>query len=219
MNTDTARIKKKSTKENILETALMLFNKNGVEAVTVRHIAQEIGISHGNLCYHFPRKEDIIFTLYNQVVEGMSAQVALWKPDEIRLSMILGALHESYALQYKYKFLMVDFVNIMRRIPEIREHFRQIFEMRKQQFAFALALLHGQGVLRRDIPTEHYDRLIYQNYLLGDFWMSESEILFTGEESAKCRFYADIACGLMYPYLSAKGRREYAKFYETLKTP
>jgi AcrR family transcriptional regulator len=216
MNTDTLLTQKKSTKDKILETALMLFNNNGVEAVTVRHIAQELGISHGNVCYHFPRKEDIIFTLYNQVVEGMSAQIALWKPDEMRLGMMLGALHESYALQYQYKFLMVDFVNIMRRIPEIREHFRQMFEVRKQQFAFALALLHGQGVLRSDIPSEQYDRLMYQNYLLGDFWMSESEILFTGEESEKCRFYADVACGLLYPYLTAKGRREYAKFYEKL---
>lgn len=216
MNASSTMDEKKTTKEKILETALNQFNQYGTEAVTVRHIAQELGISHGNLCYHFPRKEDIIFTLYNQVVEGMSAQVAFWKPDSIRLKMLLTALHESYALQYKYKFLMIDFVNIMRRIPEIREHFRQIFEVRKQQFSFALALLHGQGVLRRDIPSEQYDKLIYQNYLLGDFWMSESEILFTGEESAKCRFYADIACSLLYPYLSAKGRREYAKFYENL---
>ncbi|MCU0424609.1 MAG: TetR/AcrR family transcriptional regulator [Candidatus Kapabacteria bacterium] len=207
---------KNNTKETILETARVLFNQHGVESITVRHIAQEIGISHGNLCYHFPRKENIIFTLYRRVVEGMSAQVALWKPEDLSLALILTALHQSYALQYHYKFLMVDFVNIMRRIPEIREDFRQIFTVRKEQFAFALVMMQHQGVLRKDIPPKQLEYLLLQNYLLGDFWMSESEILYDGEEQHKPRFYADIAAGLMFPYLTAKGRKEYARFYEEL---
>lgn len=207
---------KKNTKETIVETARQLFNQHGVETITVRHIAQEIGISHGNLCYHFPRKEDIIFTLYRRVVEGMNSQVALWKPEDLNLGMVLGALHQSYALQYHYKFLMIDFVNIMRRIPEIREDFRRVFEIRKQQFAFALMLLQQQSTLRKDIPPEQLERLLLQNYLLGDFWMSESEILYTGEETEKTRFYADIASGLLYPYLTAKGKKEFAAFYERL---
>lgn len=206
-----------STKERILNTARMLFNQQGVEAVTVRHIAQELGISHGNLCYHFPRKEDIIFTLYNQVVEGMSAEVAAWKPESITLSMVLYALHKSYELQYSHKFLMVDFVNIMRRIPEIKEHFREIFELRKQQFGFVLLLLKEQGVLRKDIPDIQYQYFSLHSYILGDFWMSESEILYSGKEEDKCRFYATLAGNLFYPYLTAKGRREFDKFYGALK--
>lgn len=204
---------KKNTKENILETARQLFNEHGVEAVTVRHIAGELGISHGNLCYHFPRKEDIIFKLYGRIVEGMSAELARQTPDNITLSTVLEALHHSYELQYHYKFLMIDFVNIMRRIPEIRENFREIFDVRKQQFSFLIALLQHQGLFRTDIPAEQIERFILQSYLMGDFWMSESEILFIGKEPDKSRFYATLAGSMFFPYLTAKGRHEYEQFY------
>ena len=39
-----------TTKEKIIDTALQLFNKQGIDPVTTRHIAKEMNISHGNLC-------------------------------------------------------------------------------------------------------------------------------------------------------------------------
>jgi AcrR family transcriptional regulator len=205
-----------TTQAKILAAARELFNEHGVESITVRHIAKKIGISHGNLCYHFPRKEDIIIALYQRVVEGMSAQVGHFEPKELRLSMLLGAMTASFALQYEYKFLMIDFVNIMRRIPEIRENFRVIFEVRKQQFQAFIGALREQGVLLKTIPDAQYDKLLLHTYLIGDFWMSEAEILFVGEESAKAPFYADLAVSLVFPYLTAKGRKEYEQFVQTI---
>ncbi len=203
---------KLGTKERIVETSRVLFNEHGVEAVTVRHIADAVGISHGNLCYHFPRKEDIILRHYHAVVEGMNAQVAAWNPEHLNLSMILEALLKSYELQYHHKFLMVEFVNIMRRIPEIREHFRSLFEVRKQQFGFVLMLLQHKGSIKGMSEIER-ERISLHNYLMGDFWMSESEILYTGEEAEKCRFYAHLASALLYPYLTARGRKEFDAFW------
>jgi len=203
-----------STKEKILSAALDLFNEQGVESITVRHIAKHIGMSHGNLCYHFPRKEDIIFALYERVVAGMSAQIALWQPDKINLSMVLSAMYASFALQYEYKFLMIDFVNIMRRLPQIREHFRLIFELRKQQFRSVLSVLRDAGILLKTIPDTQYERLILHSYLMGDFWMSEAEILFTGKDNEKLPFYGELACSMLVPYLTAKGRKEYDAFVE-----
>jgi AcrR family transcriptional regulator len=204
-----------TTKEKIVETAKELFNQHGVEAVTVRHIAKELAISHGNLCYHFPRKEDIIVALYNRVVEGMSEQIALWKPDKISLAMVLEAMRVSFALQYDYKFLMVDFVNIMRRIPEIQEHFRQIFVLRKQQFAAVLKLLQQHGTLRKDISDEQYEYLTSITYIIGDFWMSEGEILYMGREEDKLMFYSKLACSLLVPYLTKRELREYTAYIDT----
>ncbi|TAE30389.1 MAG: TetR/AcrR family transcriptional regulator [Candidatus Kapaibacterium sp.] len=205
---------KLGTKERIVETSRILFNEHGVEAVTVRHIADAVGISHGNLCYHFPRKEDIILRHYHAVVEGMNAQVAAWNPEHLNLSMILDALLKSYELQYHHKFLMVEFVNIMRRIPEIREHFRSLFAVRKQQFGFALMLLQHKNIIKEMSDVER-ERISLHNYLMGDFWMSEAEILYAGEESEKCRFYAHLASALLYPYLTARGRKEFDAFWES----
>lgn len=55
------------TKENILMTALRLFAKDGYEAVSVRSIAGELGITKGALYKHYKNKRDI----FDSIVERM----------------------------------------------------------------------------------------------------------------------------------------------------
>jgi|GEM_PF-4394606 len=47
----------KNTKNKILKTAQRLYNQKGLESVSIRGIAAEMGISHGNLMYHYENKE------------------------------------------------------------------------------------------------------------------------------------------------------------------
>ena len=49
-----------STKEKILNASIRLFNENGLANVRLQQIASEIGISVGNLAYHFRNKEAIL---------------------------------------------------------------------------------------------------------------------------------------------------------------
>ena len=42
-----------TTKEKIIETSIKLFNEKGCLNTSTRHIADELGISVGNLYYHF----------------------------------------------------------------------------------------------------------------------------------------------------------------------
>ena len=58
-----------TTKDRILESSLRLFNKEGADRVTVRSIASETGISHGNLTYHFPGKDEILYQLYLKLAD------------------------------------------------------------------------------------------------------------------------------------------------------
>ncbi|MCP4396089.1 MAG: helix-turn-helix transcriptional regulator, partial [bacterium] len=41
------------TKSRIIKTAVRLFNEQGTRAISTRHIARELGMSPGNLYYHF----------------------------------------------------------------------------------------------------------------------------------------------------------------------
>jgi AcrR family transcriptional regulator len=61
-----------TTKEKILQTALKLFNETNTQTATTNHIAKAMGISPGNLHYHYKNREEIIQKLYQQMRAKMS---------------------------------------------------------------------------------------------------------------------------------------------------
>ena len=50
----------KKTQEKIIIATVDLFNKNGVSNVRLQDIAKEVGISPGNLTYHYKTKKDLL---------------------------------------------------------------------------------------------------------------------------------------------------------------
>ena len=71
------------TKEKILMTALQLFARDGYEAVSVRTIAEELGMTKGALYRHYKNKRDIFDCIVERMIQ-MDAQRAreYHMPDE-----------------------------------------------------------------------------------------------------------------------------------------
>lgn len=68
------------TKEKILNTALRLFARDGYEAVSVRHISEELGMTKGALYRHYKNKRDI----FDSIVERM-VQIDAQRADEYQM--------------------------------------------------------------------------------------------------------------------------------------
>ena len=58
-----------NTKQKILQASISLFNQNGMANVRLQQIANEIGISAGNLAYHFRNKEAIIESINEELYQ------------------------------------------------------------------------------------------------------------------------------------------------------
>jgi AcrR family transcriptional regulator len=58
--------KPRRTAERILEVTLDLFNRFGEPNVSTTLISAELGISPGNLYYHYPAKDELINTLFDR---------------------------------------------------------------------------------------------------------------------------------------------------------
>ncbi|NDC62377.1 MAG: TetR/AcrR family transcriptional regulator, partial [Betaproteobacteria bacterium] len=62
------------TAERIVDSALGLFNRFGEPNVATTMMASDLGISPGNLYYHYPGKEDIVnhlFGLYQRELQAL----------------------------------------------------------------------------------------------------------------------------------------------------
>ena len=62
---------KPTTRERILQACRVLFNERGPDKVTTSEIAEAVGISEGNLHYHFQRKEQIVEALFDLFIEQL----------------------------------------------------------------------------------------------------------------------------------------------------
>ena len=53
-----------NTKENIFDVALDLFSKKGYDSVSLREIAEEVGIKKSSIYSHYPSKEAILISIF-----------------------------------------------------------------------------------------------------------------------------------------------------------
>lgn len=58
--------KSEATRRRLLDRALALFQKRGVEATTMRDIARAAGLSLGAAYYYFPSKDALVFAYYEE---------------------------------------------------------------------------------------------------------------------------------------------------------
>ena len=60
----------------ILEAALRVIAREGVEAVTHRSVAREAGISHGSTTYHFASRDEIVLEAFRHYIDSVDRDIA-----------------------------------------------------------------------------------------------------------------------------------------------
>jgi AcrR family transcriptional regulator len=87
------------TVERILAESLRLFNEQGEGNVATGTIATSLGMSPGNLYYHFRNKERIVEALFRRFEARIDAMRAT--PDEIRTVARNALVVATYWLNYR----------------------------------------------------------------------------------------------------------------------
>ncbi|WP_390889126.1 TetR/AcrR family transcriptional regulator [Leclercia adecarboxylata] len=73
-----------NTRDRILQASLQLFHEQGERNVTTNHIASHMGISPGNLYYHFRSKSEIVAELFAGFQQQMEAFFTI-PADELKI--------------------------------------------------------------------------------------------------------------------------------------
>ena len=163
------------TRDRILECALQLFNRRGEPNVSTLEIANEMGISPGNLYYHFHGKEPLILGLFERFEDELTP--LLDPPEDVRLAaedywLFLHLIVERMA---QYRFLFQDLSNLAGRLPKLARGVRNLLNGIKRALAALLASLKGQGQLVSD--TQALGQLVEQIVLTLLFSLDYQRIL------------------------------------------
>lgn len=201
----------KNTKDHILKTALDLFNADGLSKVTLRTIANKMGISQGNLSYHYKKREEIIESLYFQLVDKVDENMSKGEGGTVGLQTMFGMSAVMMENLFEYRFFMLDFVQIMRESDKIKTHFLQLTKIREEQFSMLFSGLIEKGVLRKEVLPNEYLFLYKRIQILGDFWISSAEITKPRLNKKMIKEYSEIINQTIFPYLTDVGKKEYCE--------
>jgi AcrR family transcriptional regulator len=114
------------TRDRILHVSLLLFNDEGEAQQTAVDISNALGISPGNLYYHFKGKDAIIRALFDSfeeemriILRGSRGRVTSIEDNWVYLYIIL---EEIYDFRFFYRNLGV----LLDRYPDLANRFRSL---------------------------------------------------------------------------------------------
>lgn len=134
------------TKDKILQTALQLYNENGYGTITTRHIAASMGISVGNLHYHFKYSDDIVIALFGQLVDAFDELINILKSSASQDVNITVIFDRSFQIMYQYRFVFMSFTEIAQRIPVIKKQYKAINHKRQVEFKSVFKNYQSKGI-------------------------------------------------------------------------
>ena len=116
---------KPSTRERILQASLLLFNTQGERNVTTNHIASHLGISPGNLYYHFRNKSMIVAELFSEFERRMEVFFTLPEGATVTLEDKARYLESLLEIIWQFRFLHQGLEYLLDSDPELAARYRQ----------------------------------------------------------------------------------------------
>ena len=144
-----------STKQKILKSAIKLFNDRGLVNVRLQHIADDTGISVGNLAYHYYSKKAIVQAIDTELGEELELLLSIDQnfPSLIDFDNHLGRY---FFLLNQYSFYFLDLLEMERAYPKMHSKRLEYMEKMMAQIHEWLLLNMEKDVLKPEKREDHY---------------------------------------------------------------
>jgi AcrR family transcriptional regulator len=157
------------TAERIASVTLDLFNRYGEPHVSTTMISAELGISPGNLYYHFPSKDKLVNHLYDQFEASMLSLLdAGGDVQDIEDAWFF--LHTLFERVWDHRFLYRDLNHLLSGNRHLETHFRAVLERKTLALRQLLESLAAAGVMR--IGPDTVETLSASMAVMVTYWLS-----------------------------------------------
>ena len=168
------RKRPRRTRERIVETSLVMFNRLGEPNVTTADIADEMGISPGNLYYHFRNKDEIVGELFAALERRLDALLDPRVSGVVDVEDLWLFLHLLFEAMWEYRFLYRDLDEILSRSRGLSTRFASIMRRGTATVSALCRSMVDDGTMR---ASEREIAAIADNVaLVATFWISYQRI-------------------------------------------
>lgn len=205
----------KKTKQRILNKALELFNSKGIASISIRQLAQEINISHSNILYHFPSKQEIVLALHelmlNHAIE-INQRIDL---KQFSLTKFYEITKLGFAVVYDFRFLFNELQYICSSFPKMKKTLISVQKLRSEMYYGVIQLMTEQQLMRQEEFEGEYSQLVDLIKIYSDHWLVSSTIYDEFSKTEMIDNYAHLFMSFFYPYLTDTGKEEFRKIQTT----
>ena len=162
------------TKDKIIATAIDLFNIHGTKAISTNHIAKEMGISPGNLYYHFRSKNDIIRSISDNFSNELGSVLKIQLDTISDFSSNLTSLfNRFFKIQQSYQFLFLEGVHLTRKDIRLLDNYTKLRSLIKKGYHELLSNLVKIKIMKRQ-SLNIIDDLLDAQWIIMWYWINHT---------------------------------------------
>lgn len=197
------------TAERILEVTLDLFNRFGEPNVSTTLISAEMGISPGNLYYHYPAKDELINALYTRYEQSIT-EILLASDDVRNVEDAWFFMHTLFERIWHHRFLYRDLSDLLSKNRRLEMQFQHMVRQKSRAIRAMLDAMGRAGSLRldaRELDTTANCMVVVLTYWLNFEYVRDPRHALEPEnaQTALLRGAAHVL-NLLAPYMEAAQR-------------
>ncbi|EPD84502.1 hypothetical protein HMPREF1529_01105 [Microbacterium sp. oral taxon 186 str. F0373] len=150
----------------IVQATWRVIARNGIEATTMRGLADELGVANGALAVYFPSKRAILAAAFRHIFDVTSRRYADERARGLRGAAALRAFLEQLFPLDEERLLesriVIPFLEYAAHDPDMRALYLQLMSQWESEFADLLAEMSDAGEI--SVPG---DRRAYIDHLLA----------------------------------------------------
>jgi len=198
------------TAERILEVTLELFNRFGEPNVSTTLISAELGISPGNLYYHYPAKDELINSLFERyeraLGELLSASEGVRNVEDAWFF-----LHSLFEIIWEYRFLYRDLNDLLSKNRLLETRFQTVLKNKSRAIRLLLDGMGRHGAVsidaRESEPTATSMVVVLTYWLSFEYVRDPRNALEPDNAQQALLRGAHHVLNLLAPYLEATQRQ------------
>ncbi len=195
-----------STQQKIIDTAIKHFNREGYGSTTLFQLAKEVGISRGNLTYHFKDKDALLEAIANEMWTKL--QIERHKSRQFpSFENLHNEVQLYYRFQKKYAFIFLD-THVLKH-PTIKKKFRELTQQTIADNKAGIAFSIKMGNMHPEPIPGMYHNIAFITWMLTFYWLSQQIIRGekTGEDGEK------MIWSILIPHFTEKGIQSFKQFF------